>query len=178
MRSALVSLVSFFLIVGVAAQPALGESAPNSDAEPQDSGLVERTGRHLIQLDVTVRGPEEAVADLDADDFEVVIDGRLVEDLLVDNLCRTPAEREGESSTAVRDASYLFYFDQPHLTFGGSVRALELTRELVRELITGSNRGMIVSSRAERLTTYTGWTSSQKQLSGSAMAMPSPLPGL
>ena len=55
---------------------------------PRDVGLREETGRRLAQIDVSVRGPEEAIRSLTRDDFELRVAGRKVDDFTVDRLCR------------------------------------------------------------------------------------------
>jgi len=132
--------------------------------EPRDSGLVEETGRRLIQLDVTASGPREAIAGLLAADFELAVGGRAIERFTVDDLCDLPgpaADREATGSAetpraAVRApvapravATYLFYFDQSQLTLGGRQQALALARELIPKLIVDGNRGIVISAGRE-----------------------------
>jgi VWFA-related protein len=140
--------------------------APIGAEEPRESGLVERTGRRLVQLDVTVSGPREQIASLEADDFQLSITGKKIKQFTLDNLCQLadePPSREEETEPAVATpalpdtspapqrarATFLFYFDQNHLTLGGRQQALETARELARELVVGGNRAMVVSAGRE-----------------------------
>jgi hypothetical protein len=111
-------------------------SAPETD-QPKDVGLLERTTSRLAQIDVTVSGPKDAIAGLTVADFEVRLNDKLVPNLIVDALCgepaagpraaaaQPPAEANDAPAVAtepgVRPAvvSYLFYFDQAHLTQAG-----------------------------------------------------------
>ena len=83
------------------------EAEPSAPDEAQDDardiGLVERTQRGLAQLDVSVSGPWEAISNLTAEDFELVIFGNLIEDLVVDRLCSAPAEKGKTKAAALLD---------------------------------------------------------------------------
>jgi hypothetical protein len=47
--------------------------SPMVNAEsPPDSGIIEKIESQLLQIDLTVRGPSQALAGLTADDFEAV----------------------------------------------------------------------------------------------------------
>ncbi|HKQ61814.1 MAG TPA: hypothetical protein VJS92_11005 [Candidatus Polarisedimenticolaceae bacterium] len=134
-------------------------------APPAPSGLIERTGRRLAQLDVTVSGPREAIENLGPDDFELTLGIRKIHELSVDRICHENAVPAAETAAAagepapaeppaVRPAptTFVFYFDQPHLTMEGRQRALDLTRELVPKLVHDGNRASIVSSGKELVT--------------------------
>jgi VWFA-related protein len=150
------------LIVALAA-PALAEDTPSPPGdEPRPSGIIERAGRELVQLDVTVTGPAQAIADLTRDDFELVVGGRPIDEFLVDRLCRIPESAPeplpGPDTAALATAppraptTYLFYFDQHHLTAAGRQNSLDTTRRLVPELIHDGDRAMIVSAGMELAT--------------------------
>lgn len=160
------------LALGLLALPcpatAVEPDVPAEEPPPRESGLVEETGRRLIQLDATVTGPRETIAGLTREDFELVIGGKPIDDFLVDNLCSLPDEEqpaetaEPEAVAQGTDApsppprsrgNFLFYFDQHHLTIEGRENALDMTRKLVEELIVDGNRAMIVSS-GEELKTF------------------------
>jgi VWFA-related protein len=144
--------------------------------EPRETGLVERAERRLVQLDVSVSGPRQAIQGLSASDFELAVGGRRIESFEVDDLCRPPApqaepprppaaEPQGPAeavaaapAVAPSPTTFLFYFDQPHLTMAGRQNALDLSRDLVRELIVGGNRG-IVMSNGQELKTFADATS-------------------
>jgi VWFA-related protein len=133
--------------------------------EPRDVGLVEETGRRLAQLDVTVDGPAGVIETLEKSDFELVVAGRFIEEFVVDNLCSpaTSPERAPQATTVASGddspestpevrrppATYLFYFDQHHLTPAGRQTGLDTAHELVTKLIRDGNRGLIFSSGKE-----------------------------
>jgi hypothetical protein len=121
--------------------PARAEDGPEG---PLESGVVEQVETRLAQFQVVLTGPSEKLASLDKDDLELVVDGRLIEDFTVDRL-RTVVS-PGAVAGQPRPATYVFYFDQPMLTPRGRHRALELSRELIPRLISGDDRGMIVSN--------------------------------
>ena len=178
---------SLFVLFVFAACAALAyvfaQTSPEAEVRvdrARDLGIVERAGRRLLQVDVTVTGPEEIVRDLSADDFQLVVGGREIEEFIVDRLCAEGeahwvALREGALRERALQAgegipvatppgvSYMFYFDQHHLTMHGRQRALDLSRDLVRELISGSNRAMIVSA-GRVIRVFTEFTSDQDAL--------------
>lgn len=141
----------------------MGSAVPARDSKkepeeaPRPSSLVERTGTRLVQLDVTLSGPSKALEGLTRKDFVVKVGGHPLEKFEVDRECReaqpgttevsagsvTP---EAEPQATLRPTTFLFYFDQPHLTMAGRQQAIDLVRELVPKLVTGGNQGMIVSN--------------------------------
>jgi VWFA-related protein len=158
----------------VAAQPAESERA-----EPRRTDLVETTERRLAQIDVTVKGPRASIADLDREDFHLAVGLDEIEDFVVDNLCVLPGEEPAqEVEVAVEEraepapvaqaprrprASFLFYFDQHHLTMAGRARAIDLAQELIPELVADGHRGMIVSA-GQDLRTFCEMTADPAQL--------------
>lgn len=147
-------LIAAVLVAGPAGPAARAQTA----APPKDVGLLERAEARLAQLDFSVTGPAELVTGLTADDFRIKIGFKFLDTFQLDRHCGPAGEAEadgelaaeGRSSPALalRGASYLFYFDQPHLTLGGRQRALDLARELVDRLVTGASGAMIVSNAA------------------------------
>jgi VWFA-related protein len=142
---------------------ALGEVLAQETDTPRTTDLVEETESRLTQLDVSVRGPADVIYDLGPDDFTLKVHTRWIEDFEVDRHCERPAETAAvtDSERAAAEAtpaaprprkSYLFYFDQPHLTLAGRAQALDVARDLTRRLIRDGDRAMIVSN-ARRLTT-------------------------
>jgi hypothetical protein len=111
--------------------------------------LEERVEKRLIQLDVTVTGPSDVISTLTSEDFElylgnIALGGQRVEKIYVDRMCpETAVPRKvkvGDGSGVERKeppptASYVFYFDQAHLSMEGRVRSLELARGLIDELV-------------------------------------------
>jgi VWFA-related protein len=130
---------------------------------------VERAGTRLVQLDITVLGDTEALRGLGKDDFRIKINLHKVTDYVLDRVCGEAGAAPGTAQGTVEEptprvaeprphASYLFYFDQPHLTLAGRQRALDLARGLIERLLGEGDRGMIVSNAAklkvvQRLTT-------------------------
>ena len=154
------------------------EQSAEQREQPRDLDIREQTGRRLVQLDVTVSGPGQAIAALTRDDFELVVGGELIEDFFVDGTC--PESSVVEPSVTEPDrpeiaapveatallttrATFLFYFDQTFLTMAGRVQAQEQARELISKLITGGNRGMVVSS-GQKLATFADLTDSPDEL--------------
>lgn len=142
------------------------EQPPAAPAEqPRQLGLAERVEARLAQIDVTVSGPRDLVSTLTKNDFEVWVNRAPLREFTLDRLCQpVEAEREepegGEAAARepeqpaaqaprVAAANYLFYFDQGHLTMAGRQAAIEMARELVRRLVRGGSRAMIVSNAAE-----------------------------
>ena len=84
--------------------PCLGQQEA-ADEEPRDLGLTERARAELAQLDVTVTGPPEVIADLGPEDFRLKIWLRRIDNFTVDRVCRTfGAETETAVATSPDDA--------------------------------------------------------------------------
>ena len=154
-------LIAFLLLVPagpissqVEDPAAAQETAPQE--EPRDVGLVEETGRRLLQIDVSVRGPAGEVDNLTAADFRLTVGGRTIEEFTVDRVCVDGRGLDVQTAALTPEQAVelpeppglnlLFYFDQFFLTARGRVRSLEVARELVVDLIHGNNRAAIVSS--------------------------------
>jgi VWFA-related protein len=139
------------------------EPAPAGDDRPRKIGLEERAGTRLAQIDITVIGPPDVVTNLTTDDFRIKVHLRKVREFRLDRLCEpsgptraraassAPGATDGSPVVTGPAASYLFYFDQPHLTMAGRVRSLEVASDLIDELITENSRGMIVSNARETI---------------------------
>jgi len=140
--------------------PATGAQEPET-AEPQRSGLVEETRRRLAQLDVTVTGPPEAIRSLTREDFELGVGGHIFDEFIVDAVCEPVptadarpaepvAEPSGESPPVAapmrQPVTYLFYFDQHHMTQSGRQTSLDTARDLIPRLIRNGDRASIVSA--------------------------------
>ena len=148
--------IRIFVALLVLAAPA---ALPSGDEPPRAIDLVERTGSRLAQLDVTVRGPKGFVDDLTAADFELRVGGRFIEDFIVDRVCgdQAPATEPPDGMSAAGPApipvplprrsvaTYVFYFDQPHLTQAGRQESIDLAHELIPDLMDGNAQAMIVS---------------------------------
>ncbi len=156
---------------------ALVATAAGAAEEPKRIGLVEKAGSHLAQIDVTLTGKPEVLESLGPDDFSVRVLFRQIGDVIVDRVCQSAAqipksEPAGASPAPAvartitvrsRPATYLFFFDQTHLTMAGRQRALDLSREIIPKLVTGESTGMIVSS-ARELATIAPLTASAPKL--------------
>jgi VWFA-related protein len=117
--------------------------SPSPSPTPLPSGPTETAEVHLAQIDVTVYGPPEAVSSLTADDFALQIQLTKVRSFTVDRLCPEVSAPDAPAASA---PTYLFYFDQPHLTFAGRANAIDIARELVATLVDHGARAMIVSN--------------------------------
>jgi VWFA-related protein len=156
--------------------------AAADDGTTRESGIVERTGRRLVQLDVTITGPPDEVATLGASDFELVVGGRRIESFTLDRICddrpsRAAAEAEAEIEAEPPAAAapppppapvgggttFLFYFDQGHLTMAGRHNAIDMAHDLIDQLIEPGDRAMIVSS-GEELRTFAPLTGDRAAL--------------
>jgi len=128
-------------------------------AQPQESGLVEEAQRRLAQLDVTVIGPAKAIRSLTRADFELSVGGRTFEEFFVDAACGPPAAVDPPSSLTAetveahpaaahiqRPPTYLFYFDQHHMSQEGRQVSLDTARELIPRLLQDGERASIVSA--------------------------------
>lgn len=154
-------------LVALAAAAAEPDPAPaeeaSGDEQPAATELVEEARARLTQVDVTVLGPSEIIGNLTAEDFKVRLGFKRVREFQLDNFCGGPlatAEGAGENRLAAARppaprASYLFYFDQPHLTLSGRRRSMQLARELIPRLIRGENRAMVVSNATDVVTLET-----------------------
>ena len=74
------------VFLGVLA-PAYAADPRVTETEPIELGLVETTGRRLVQLDVSVRGPAASLTGLTAEEFEIVVGGRSIDEFSVDAGC-------------------------------------------------------------------------------------------
>ena len=156
------------------------EADADTDEQPHRTGLVETTERRLVQLDVTVEGKRGAITDLTYEDFDLHVAGRAIDSFIVDNLCKLPDEEAGADVEAQQEVlvtpeapaaafpprartSFLFYFDQHHLTMPGRQRSLDLTRQLIPKLIVNGNQAMIVSA-GKQLESFAALTDDQEVL--------------
>lgn len=127
-------------------------------------GQAPSTGRRPpARLDVSVRGPEEAIRSLTEEDFDLRVGGRRIEEFDLDRICEAPAPGDEVPPTA--PATFVFYFDQNLFSVAGRTRAFELAREMIPELVTGHSKGLVVSNGNE-LSTFAGQTQDVAQLTG------------
>jgi len=145
----------------------LGASVAAQDAgeepEPAPTDLVERTGTRLVQIEVNLSGPAEVLDALTRDDFRLSIGARKIADFEVDKLCRDAAHSRSldvpaggivapepaPPSPALGPVTFLFYFDQQHLTMGGRQESIDILKTMIPELIQNGNRGTLVSNGAK-----------------------------
>jgi VWFA-related protein len=156
--------------VAVAASLATICAAKESD-KPKDLGLVEKAGSRLVQIDLSVTRRDGSSVDIQPSDLEVRVGKTTIRDFTLDRVCSpaaptapaAPTSSPRSSTPAI--ASYLFYFDEPHMTYAGRARALDVARELVKTLIVGGNRGMVISNGRDLLA-LSGLTSDPAELLG------------
>ena len=158
--------MTFIATLAVATSNAL------ADDEPKHTGLTERTGRRLIQVDVSVTGPPGKITGLTREQFDVTIGGKTVVPVAVDDLCASPPPKSTAENPSppglgspqpIPPTSYLFYFDQRNLTLDGRRHSLEQAAQLIPLLVRGGNRAAIVSS-GSRLATLQGFTDQPERL--------------
>ncbi len=161
-------------LVAAALLGAVSGAAPEKSPPPRDLGLVETTVSRLQQLDLTLTGPAKSLQNLGPSDFEVEVGGRRLTSFTVDRVCQDAAptpepaapspEAPSRPAPAVTgpSATYVFYFDHPHMTQSGRAAAIDLARDLVPKLLTGHARLMILSNALE-LRTYLPLTSDPAQ---------------
>ena len=146
-----------------------GDDGPEQVEPPRQTDLLEKAESRLAQLFVTVSGPRAAAANLAAEDFSLRVNLKKT-DFKLDRFCDATADDGRErpaaagTGTAPRQpVSYLFYFDQAHLTLAGRQRSLDVTRQLIPRLIRDGNRGMIASN-ARRLAVIEEFTDDAPRL--------------
>jgi len=132
------------LLLGAGPSARGTEGSP--DAPPIESGVTERAETRLVQVEVSAFGPPEVIGALGPRDFTVKVRLERITAFELDRHCTA-----GSDAARPAPATYLLYFDQPHLTPGGRQRAIELGRELLPLLLGDGARAMIVSAAA-RLT--------------------------
>ena len=121
----------------------------------EKSDLQESVGSHRIQVDVSARGPREALESLTTDDLTVQAGLKKVSSFTLDRLC--PLDDATETPKAAVPTSYLLYFDQTQLTLNGRKRSISIARELITQLSSTESRMAIVSN-AQELQTVAGWS--------------------
>ncbi|ANM29377.1 hypothetical protein ABI59_06930 [Acidobacteria bacterium Mor1] len=158
MRKLLMSLLLALLATpGIPAQS--DADASPGDRPPRDSEIVEETGSSLLQLDVTVDGPEELIKGLTSGDFILSIAGRPIHEFTVDRFCADPAAarraaaatQDPEASTPnaeipVAKPSYVFFFEQGLTTMRGRQQGYHVASDMIDALIGDGARVSIVSS--------------------------------
>jgi len=129
-------------------------------SEPKQTDVVERAGTRLVQIEVNLRGPQETLDSLTRDDFELAVGGRAIEAFEVDKLCRDPEQSRSLDVTAgeilppaeeaplvtLGPTTFLFYFDQQHLTMGGRQESIDILEKMIPTLVKNGNRASIVSN--------------------------------
>jgi VWFA-related protein len=133
-------------------------SAQDSVDTPRDLGLTERATARLAQIDVSLDGPRETISSMTESDFEIWVAGKKIEKFLMDRLCAAPEEGRSVGAGALRSTSepveapsrprttFVFYFDQSHLTAPGRQGAIDAARVMIPRFVTGGSQGMIVSN--------------------------------
>ena len=143
------------VLVCVALWAAVGFALAGTDEpKPKDLGLVEKASSRLVQIGLSVTRGDGSSVDIVPGDLEVRVGKTLIRDFTLDRICSPTAPAAPTSPAPVGTpaiASYLFYFDEPHLTLAGRARALDVARELVKRLIIGGNRGIVISNGLDLL---------------------------
>ncbi len=142
-RLALISVLAVLFVASVTSPLVLGAA---DREKPKTIGLVEKAKAELAQIDVTVTGPSGAICGLVGQDFALTVGGKEVTDFLVDE-SRVPSETAPQASESAKPkpGTFLFYFDQTHLTPEGRMRSLEVARNVASRMTVGGNRVMVVS---------------------------------
>jgi VWFA-related protein len=160
--------------------------AADTPENPRDVGLVEQAATRLGQIDVTVTGPKGAIEGLTTDDFELRLNDKIIPKVIVDDLCVAHGEPGAETAAAAPQpsaaaptpaatprpgtATYLLYFDMPHLTQSGRQNAIESARDMIGKLLAGGNRAMVLVSATE-LKTVVPMTSDAAKLTAALTSM-------
>lgn len=153
---------------GVALLPLLllaPETGP-PPAAPLDFGVTEETRTALAQIEVTLTGPPEALAQVRGSSFSLALGRRDVAPLLADDFCPTEGEPvSGPSATPRRPTAWILYFDGPNLTAAGRRHSIQLAREALPRILGPGDRASILSN-GTRLETVQPMTSDVSLLLG------------
>ncbi|MDH3628161.1 MAG: VWA domain-containing protein [Acidobacteriota bacterium] len=157
--------VLMIALVALSSVPAQEEPA----STPQKTDVFERTTSRLVQIDVSVTGPADAIVDLAREDFQIFVQGKPIDHFTVDPICdvdeyltanknkksprRAPRATEPAPPEEIRStapiraaATYLLYFDQHHLTMAGRQGSIDAAREILPDLLGDGDQGLIVSA--------------------------------
>lgn len=147
------------LVIATGCAALVASIAQEEPVRPPEGTPPERVVRRLAQIAVTVAGKEGTIRGLAARDFELMIGGRTIEGIVVDDLCReTVARPEGQAEArAPFPVGLVFYFDQNQMSPEGRHNALQTARDLARELVASGNRAMVVSA-AQRMRFFADWS--------------------
>lgn len=144
-----VRAASFVLVL--LASSASGGFADDNREAPRETDLVERAAARLAQVEISVQGAPEDVVALRPQDFKLRVHLRRIREFELDRHCPAPHE-PAPAESGYGPGTFLFYFDQPHLTMAGRARAIDLAGELIDALIGDGAQAMIVSdARALRV---------------------------
>jgi hypothetical protein len=148
-----------------------GSAGSGADQAPTPTALTETLEKRLVQFDVGVEGDRDTILGITANDVTVYAGEREVQGLIVDPMCGgTPnptsalsQPEEPAAPPARRRATFVFFFDQPHLTLLGRNRALEVSRELItRQVVDGAQASIV--SNGKRLETIVPLTDNLDRL--------------
>ena len=175
-RSGALITVLGLAVLSVTAQD---DTKPN---KAQDLGIREQAERQLVQIDVSVQGPEDVLNALTPQDFQLNVMTRVMQDFTVDRVCRestAPPTRVAEGSadadaapaairetvvpTQIAPTTYVFYFDHVFMSLEGNNLAPEMAKKMIPQLIRDGNRGTVVSS-GRAVKTYAGLTTDPDKL--------------
>ncbi len=139
--------------------------------KPDATSLTETLEKRLVQLDVSVEGDRDAIRAVSAKDFALYVGEHEIRGLIVDRLCGespappgSPRQAEAPVAQIARPrATFVFFFDQPHLTMAGRAQSLETSQDLINRLIVNGARASLVSN-AKRLETIVPMTADRQRL--------------
>jgi len=141
-------------IAALAGARGLAADAPK-EAPPLKPGVTEGAETRLIQFELRATRKGAPVRDLSAKDLDIELGGKPLRAFTIDNMCSAAPPPEG--TLAASPGSFLFYFDEPELTFEGRLRAVDVARHVAPALIARGHDVMILRNGAT-LRQETTWT--------------------
>lgn len=159
------------MLSAVLAAPCDGPAAPQPARAATPTGLTEKVEKRLVQVDVAVEGDRDAILGIAANDVTLYAGEHEVQGLIVDPLCGDspkpipyPTQQKAPAERSARPrATFILFFDQPHLTLLGRNRSLETSRELITRLVVKGAQASIVST-GKRLETIVPLTDNPERL--------------
>jgi len=127
----------------------------SKETPPLKPGVTEGAETRLIQFELRATRKGVPVRDLTAKDLDIELGGKPLRSFTVDNMCSAAPVPEG--TLAANPGSFLFYFDDPELTFEGRLRAVDVARRVAPALIARGHDVMILRNGAT-LRNETAWT--------------------
>jgi len=99
-------------------------AGPAVTEQPTPTKLEEQVEKRLVQFDVAVEGDPDVIRGITAKDVALYVGVREIQGLIVDPFCGeaqkpapAPTQQEAPAEQPARPrATFVFFFDQPHLT--------------------------------------------------------------